>query len=88
MKRIKPYFYIRTLYYAHIYDIIIDKFIELNPPCKECLVQNMCIFAAEYIEAKNEVEDKIASKIFVKACKKLDEFMKKEKWFKGSWEKK
>ena len=80
MKQIEHYFYIRTLYYAHIYDITINDFLDLNPPCKECLVKTMCIFPSEYIEE----EDRIALKIFVKACKELDKFMKKEKCFKGS----
>jgi len=36
-------FYTSTNIYLRIYDITMDDFFKLNPPCKECLVQNMCV---------------------------------------------
>jgi hypothetical protein len=37
------YYYTEYLDYIDIYNITISQFMKYNPPCKECLVQNMCM---------------------------------------------
>ena len=73
----KYYIYLRTLSYTHIYDMTIDELLTHIPPCKECLIQPMCMFVGDYID-----KSKTKTKLIVKACKDLDEFMKRKKCFK------
>jgi len=73
----KHYIYLRTLSYTHIYNMTIDKFLTHIPPCKECLIQPMCMFVSDYIDI-----NKTKTKLIVKACKGLDKFMKRKKCFK------
>lgn len=73
----KYYKYLRTAKYSHIYDITLNEFLTHNPPCKECLIQPMCMFMGNYFDRKG-----IKPKLFVKACKKLDKFMERKKCFK------
>lgn len=35
--------YFRSNRYAYIYYTTIDIFMGINPPCKKCLIQNMCM---------------------------------------------
>jgi len=73
----KYYIYLRTLSYTHIYYTTIDEFLTHIPPCKGCLIQPMCMFMGVYID-----ENGTKPKLHVKACKDLDEFMKRKKCFK------
>jgi hypothetical protein len=73
----------RTKKYAHIYNITIDEFLTHIPPCKECLIQPMCMFMGDYFD-KNE----LSPKLFIKACEGLDKFMKGKKCFRKLYGKK
>lgn len=54
----------------------IDIFLIYNPPCKECLVQNMCISNVRYSNG-----DFICIKI--KKCKRLINFINSNKFFRS-----
>jgi hypothetical protein len=45
-----------------------------NPPCKDCLVQNMCINTTD-----NSYDKQVLN---IKTCEKLNRFLKKSKNFK------
>lgn len=64
--------YYYTVNHIHILDFTWDKFMKYNPPCKECLVQGMCITHHDYF-----------SEPFVttKACNILYEFITNNKYF-------
>lgn len=72
----KHYYYIINTKYAHIYDMTIDELLKHNPPCKGCLIQPMCMYVTKCMPNNN-----VHSKIIVKVCKKLDEFMKGKNYF-------
>lgn len=74
----KYYKYLRTMDYAHIYNTTIDEFLTHNPPCKGCLIQPMCMHVDDYID-----KSKTKPKLFVKACKDLDDYMRNKKCFKN-----
>jgi len=62
--------YIRIGIYSYIYYTPLDIFMGANPPCKECLIQPMCI--------RDDRELKILT---VKSCDRLNEFAKNNYWF-------
>jgi hypothetical protein len=73
----KYYEYLRTMNYAHIYNINTNEFLTHVPPCQTCLIQTMCLDIGSYID-----KGKTKSKLFIKACKDLDKFMEGKKCFK------
>ena len=72
----KYYKYMRTKNYAHIYNITIDKFLTHKPPCKKCLVRAMCMYDTECMT------NNLKTKLVIKDCKSLNQFMKRKKCFK------
>ena len=53
----------------------LDEFLEYNPPCKECLVQSMCLKDRIYIDSNN----KSYRGINLKLCEKLKGFIDKNR---------
>jgi len=45
----------------------LDNFMKYNPPCKECLIQNMCIKETIYLH--------LPPYLIIKRCDKLTEFL-------------
>ena len=64
------HYYFKSQYHSYIYDIVIEQLLSYNPPCKDCLVQPMCIYC------NSCMSDKLRSKVITKSCKMLDKFMK------------
>lgn len=50
--------------------LTMDEFMKYNPPCKECLVQSMCINGQDHIE-----HIIINGGITIKSCEKLKSFI-------------
>ena len=73
----KHYYYIKTDIHIYIYDMTVDELLTHIPPCKECLIQPMCMYVTKCMT------DKIKPKVVVKACKGLEKFMKGKKCFKN-----
>ena len=71
------YYYVKSDNCSYIYDITIDEFLTHIPPCKECLIQPMCMYVTKCMT------DKIKPKVVIKTCKELDKFMKGKKCFKN-----
>jgi len=63
--------YTRSGIHSYIYYTTLDTFMGSNPPCKECLVKTMCIYAPSN---KYQV-------LIIKACDKLTDFVKNNYWF-------
>lgn len=58
-----------------IYNISKNKFIKHNPPCKECLVQGMCIEEFLHSVKPSTIE------IEINRCKDLIKFLKENQTF-------
>lgn len=56
-----------------LYDLTINKFMKYNPPCKECLVQSMCLKANDNVSPPW---------IRTRLCGKLNEFIITNKFIK------
>ncbi len=54
-----------------------NNFMEHNPPCKKCLIQNMCI--RENIE--HETLDSPPTHLYIRSCKELRDFIVNSKIF-------
>ena len=65
--------YTRNGVYTHIYYTPLDTFMGSCPPCKECLVQNMCIDITP-----NNYEKEVLT---IRACDRLNEFVENNYWF-------
>lgn len=59
--------------YTYIYYTTVDIFIGINPPCKECLIQSMCIITTD-----NSYDKQI---LRIKICEKLNKFMENSNRF-------
>ena len=66
----------------YIYEKTIERFMEFNPPCKECLVQAICIKdnSPLYVEYKDALYEEFLS-IKINACKELKDFVYKDPSF-------
>jgi len=53
-------------------DLPLESFFKLNPPCKQCLIQNMCIYEDE----EKSLPHIIPSYLLITVCKKLLTFFK------------
>ena len=62
--------YNRSGFYSYIYYTTLDIFMGAFPPCRECLVNTMCI---NY----NHNEEVLQ----IKACDRLNEFVENNYWF-------
>jgi len=50
----------------HIYGLTLQEFIKSNPPCKDCLVQSMCIMT----------HTRYPTIMFKRSCRSLSDFVK------------
>ena len=57
-----------------LFNMDINRFMKYNPPCKECLVQNMCL--EEYMPITKQIS------LQLKKCEKLDKFINSRIFFK------
>jgi hypothetical protein len=58
----------------------VDNFMEYNPPCKECLIQGMCI-REDLAHPTLDSIDSMPDHLHVKTCKKLKDFVLNHKLF-------
>jgi hypothetical protein len=65
--------YTRNGVYTHIYYTPLDTFMGTNPPCKECLIQNMCIDITPNTYHKEELK--------IRTCDRLTNFVENNYWF-------
>jgi len=65
--------YTRVGIHSYIYYTTLDIFMGANPPCKECLINTMCIYAP----SNNHIKQVLT----IKACNRLDEFVENNYWF-------
>ncbi len=70
---------------VYIYNMPLEEYMKYNPPCKECLIQTMCL---EYIEDYTSIGSKmlmdtLVPRILIKgnACENLRKFLEKNKSF-------
>ena len=63
--------------YIRMY-ILIDDFIKLNPPCRTCLVQSMCVSE----KLAHPTLDSLPNHLRIKICEKLNNFVKNNKFFR------
>lgn len=73
----KSRIYYRIGYRILIYERTIEEFMEFNPPCKECLVQAVCVSNARpmYVEYKDAAHEEFLL-IKIRGCKDLEEFVR------------
>ena len=78
----KNIIYYRIGYRTLIYERTIEEFMEFNPPCKECLVQAVCVSYARpmYVEYKDAAHEEFLL-IKIRGCKDLEEFVKRNPVF-------
>lgn len=69
MDRVK---YDRSGIHVYNYHTTLDTFMGACPPCKECLIQSMCI-------VNNDT--KHYKKLTIRACERLNEFAENNYWF-------
>jgi len=62
--------------YFHIYTHL-DTFMEYNPPCKECLIQSMCI----KIQISHPIFDMDPDHLSIKTCDRLKGYIDNNKNF-------
>jgi hypothetical protein len=62
--------------YLSFYGGTIKEFMEFNPPCKECIVQAVCVSYAHpmYIEYEDAAHEEFLL-IKINSCKELEEFV-------------
>jgi hypothetical protein len=58
----KKYSYRLNWRYLRIFNLTIKGFMKFNPPCKECLIQSMCLTEYEY--ATPELTMKLCEKMY------------------------
>lgn len=63
--------------YIYIYTLT-DDFMKYNPPCKECIIQAMCI--KENLSHPTELDH-----LYIKLCDRLKQFIYDNKFFYRSW---
>jgi len=71
----KPEYYYKsnnTQRYIYMISSSIDHFMKYNPPCKECLIQNMCLTEYEY-DIPNEKN--VYYEMTIELCERMEEFM-------------
>ncbi len=68
--------YYQIGYRTLIYERTIEEFMEFNPPCKECIVQAVCVSYTHpiYVEYKDATHEEFLL-IEINGCKKLNEFI-------------
>jgi hypothetical protein len=64
--------YDRSGIHTYNYYTTLDAFMKSNPPCKECLIQSMCI-----INKTSRYYDKLE----INSCNRLNEFSLNNYWF-------
>ena len=64
--------YDRSGIHIYNYHTSLDTFMGTNPPCKECLIQSMCI---------NNKDNKHYKKLVIRACNELTKFTNNNYWF-------
>ena len=69
--------YSRNGAYTHIYYTSLDTFMGSCPPCKECLVNTMCINITDNKYDKEELK--------IRTCDRLNDFVKNNYWFDTYW---
>ena len=62
--------YTRIGIISYIYYTSLDIFMRSNPPCKECLINTMCIY-----------DDCTVKVLTIRACDRLNKFVKNNYWF-------
>lgn len=62
--------------YLIIYTAV-NNFMEYNPPCKECLIQTMCIRE----DLAHPTRDSMPDHLHIKTCTKLKDFVTNHKLF-------
>ena len=55
--------------YLYIHDVTIDKFLEYDPPCKECLVQATCL------RNSTNIVTEYSKYIYLEMCDRLKFFI-------------
>lgn len=73
----KSKIYYRTGYRTLIYERTVEEFMEFDPPCKECLVQAVCVSYGRpiYVEYKDALHEEFLL-IRIRGCKDLEEFVR------------
>jgi hypothetical protein len=64
-------YYIESNNYTEIFNITISQFMDYNPPCKECLINIMCM----ELSCRNCVSVFQYLELRIKKCDKLMDFM-------------
>lgn len=76
MKTTNYYNYLDRILY--IYDLTIDKYLNENTPCKDCLVNTICLNDKELVYGKNNLPI-----LKIKLCKKLKNFVENNNKYRG-----
>lgn len=73
----KSKIYYRIGYRIFIYERTVEEFMEFNPPCKECIVQAVCVSYAHpmYVEYRDAAHEEFLL-IKIRGCKDLEEFVR------------
>lgn len=60
----------------------IEDFMKKDPPCKECLVQSMCLTEYEY-DVPNEI--KVYYEMTIDLCERMNEFINNDSEFNSAF---